>query len=78
VRHLYSQGRGLKGLYLASISGVLLILSQPPISLSIIAFIALIPILFSIEEAGIKKNIYAGLTTGIISYIGLIYWSVLQ
>lgn len=74
MRHLYSQGRGLKGLYLASISGVLIILSQPPISLSIIAFIALIPILFSIEKPGIRENIYAGLVAGVISYAGLIYW----
>ena len=57
-------------------SAILLVLSQPPVSLFPLAYVALIPLLFSLEKGKHRQNFLAGFITGILAYTGLIYWVV--
>ncbi|MGD0238276.1 MAG: apolipoprotein N-acyltransferase [Syntrophorhabdales bacterium] len=57
-------------------SAILLVLSQPPISLFPLAYVALIPLLFSLETGKHRRNFFAGFLTGIMAYTGLVYWVV--
>ncbi|HEY3277386.1 MAG TPA: apolipoprotein N-acyltransferase [Syntrophorhabdaceae bacterium] len=57
-------------------SGLLLVLIQPPISLSFLAFFALIPLLYSIDRENLGRSFMAGCATGIVSFLGLLYWII--
>ena len=57
-------------------SAILLVVSQPPVSLFFLAYVALIPLLFSLEKGKHRQNFLAGFLTGILAYTGLIYWVV--
>ncbi len=57
-------------------SAILLVLSQPPVSLFPLAYVALIPLLFSLEKGKHRQNFLVGFLTGILAYTGLIYWVV--
>ena len=57
-------------------SAILLVLSQPPISLFPLAYVALIPLLFSLEKAKQGQNFLAGFATGTMTFAGLVYWVV--
>ena len=59
------------------ISGVLLVSIQPPVSLFPIAFFALIPLLSSIDKDNLRFSFFSGYVTGIVSYLGLIYWVII-
>lgn len=58
------------------VSGVLLILIQPPLSVFPLAFLALMPLLASIDKTNLRASFVAGYVTGIVSFSGLIYWVV--
>ncbi|HVN23714.1 MAG TPA: apolipoprotein N-acyltransferase [Syntrophorhabdales bacterium] len=58
-------------------SAVLLVASQPPISLFPLAYVALVPLLFSLEKSKPRDNFLAGFITGIMAYAGLVYWVVI-
>jgi apolipoprotein N-acyltransferase len=58
-------------------SGILLIFIQPPVSLSPLAFFALIPLLGSIRKDNLRFSFFSGYVTGVVSYLGLIYWVVI-
>lgn len=58
------------------LSGILLILCQPPLSLFPVAFVALIPLLYALEKHTYRHPFVPGFITGIVSYLGLIYWVV--
>ncbi len=57
-------------------SAALLILSQPPISLFPLAYVALVPLLFSLENGNHRANFITGFIAGTATYTGLVYWVV--
>jgi apolipoprotein N-acyltransferase len=57
-------------------SGLLLTASFPDVSLYILAFAALVPLLVSIQSMTPKQSFYAGWVTGVCHYMTLIYWIV--
>jgi apolipoprotein N-acyltransferase len=59
------------------LSGILLIAIQPPLSLSPIAFVALMPLLGSINKENLRFSFFSGYLTGVVSYLGLIYWVII-
>jgi apolipoprotein N-acyltransferase len=56
------------------LSGVLLVLCQPPVSLFFLAYVALVPLLFALRKGNQGHNFLAGLAAGVVSYGGLVYW----
>ncbi len=67
----------LPSLYLSCITGVLLVLIQPPLSLYPVAFFALIPLLYAIDQDRCKFAFYYGFLCGLISFTGLVYWVII-
>ncbi len=63
--------------FLPIVSGILIILSQPPISFLSIAYISLIPLIYSLKKDDMRRNFFSGFICGIVSYLGLIYWVVI-
>lgn len=59
---------------LAIVSGLLIALSFPKADLSFLAWIALLPLLISLEGRSPRTAFYLGLTTGLTAYAGLLYW----
>lgn len=58
------------------LSGILLVLCQPPVSFFPLAFVALIPLLYAMEKYTYRHLFIPGFITGIVTYLGLIYWVV--
>lgn len=62
-------------IFLAFLSGFLLFLSFPKYGLGLFAWIAFIPLFFALKNVvTIFQGLLLGFITGIISYIGIIYW----
>lgn len=61
---------------LSLLSGILLVVIQPPISLFPLAFVALVPLLMSLDKNDLKYSFLSGYVAGVVSYLGLIYWVV--
>lgn len=59
---------------LAGLSGLLIVLSFPKADLSFLAWIALIPLLTTLEGQTPKAAFKLGFFTGLIAYAGLLYW----
>ncbi len=57
-------------------SGLLLIFCQPPVSLFLFAYVALVPLFFALRPGESGHNFLAGFATGIVCYTGLLYWVV--
>ncbi len=57
-------------------SGLFLALSFPDANISCLAFIALTPLLVSIQSMTDKESFYAGFITGMSYFLTLIYWIV--
>ena len=75
---LSPQSRAFKAyVRLPLISGVLIILSQPPLSLFPLAYIALMPLMFSLKRDKARHNFICGFIAGLVSYLGLVYWVVI-
>jgi apolipoprotein N-acyltransferase len=61
--------------FLAVLSGLLLFLSFPKYGSGWLAWIAFIPLFFALRKAAsITQGLLLGFITGIVSYIGIIYW----
>jgi len=58
------------------LSGALLVLCQPPVSLFPLAFVALIPLLYALEKYSYRHPFIPGFITGITAFLGLIYWVI--
>jgi apolipoprotein N-acyltransferase len=58
------------------LSGLLLVVIQPPFSLFFLAFVALIPLFMAIEGATPRAAFLRGFLVGIVSYLGLVYWVI--
>lgn len=64
-------------IFCAIVSGVLLVLSFPKYGSGFIAWFALIPLLYALHRtASIRQALLLGFITGIIGYIGIIYWII--
>ena len=61
---------------LAGFSGLLLTASFPSIGLSWLAWIALIPLMISLQGQSLKNGFRLGLLTGGVHYLTLLYWLV--
>ncbi|OPX97705.1 MAG: Apolipoprotein N-acyltransferase [Syntrophorhabdus sp. PtaB.Bin006] len=62
---------------LSIMSGILLAVIQPPVSLWFLAYGALIPLLYALEGCSSNhRPFFLGFVTGVVSYLGLIYWVV--
>jgi len=58
----------------AGLSGILLVLGFPDINLSILSWVALVPLLVAIHDTGWKESLMLGLVTGIIYFGGIANW----
>lgn len=65
-----------KDLLLSCLSGILLILSFPNFDLEFLAWFALVPLLYTIEGKRTYPSFKLGCLTGIVSFLGIIYWIV--
>jgi len=66
----------LKRISLAILSGLLLIFSFPPFNLSILVWIALVPLLIAIKDTRIKAAANLGAITGLVLYCGSLWWFI--
>jgi apolipoprotein N-acyltransferase len=60
----------------AFLSGILLIVIQPPISLWPLAFCALVPLMHSLDKDNLRVSFFQGFVTGIVAWLGTIYWVI--
>jgi apolipoprotein N-acyltransferase len=65
-----------KDLLLSLLSGVLLILSFPNFDLEFLAWFAFVPLLYAIHGKTPLRALTLGFLTGLISYLGIIYWII--
>ena len=65
-----------KDLLLSLLSGVLLILSFPNFDLEFLAWFAFVPLLYTIHGKTPLRAFTLGFLTGLISYLGIIYWII--
>ncbi len=63
-------------LVLPIISSVLLILTFPRFNLEFLAWIALIPLFFALENKNIKQRFAIGYLFGLIFFSGILYWLI--
>lgn len=60
----------------AALSGLLLTAALPKINFSFFAWFALLPLLVAVRNASPQQGLRLGFTTGMVHYIGLLYWLV--
>jgi apolipoprotein N-acyltransferase len=65
-----------RDLLFSLLSGILLIVSFPNFDLEILAWFALVPLFYSMEEKRPFHAFILGFLTGFISYIGILYWII--
>lgn len=65
-----------KDIALIFLSAFLLVISFPKFDLSIVSWIALIPLLYVIQGKSVYRTFLIGWLCGVIFYTGLIYWIV--
>ena len=63
-----------KDILLAALSGVLLALAFPLFDIELLAWIALVPLIFSIKGKNQLQSIYLGITAGVVFNLILLYW----
>jgi apolipoprotein N-acyltransferase len=63
-----------KNITIAVASGLLLFLSFPKYGSGIIAWVALIPLFFALQDTRPQEGFKLGLLTGLIAHIGIFYW----
>lgn len=61
---------------LAILSGILLIVSFPKFNLFFCAWIFLIPLLYAVFRASLKRSFVLGFVAGFISSLGIYYWVI--
>lgn len=63
-------------LLLSLVSSAFLILSFPDFNLEFLAWIALVPLLFAIKEAGPVRSFLLSFLAGFVFFLGTIYWLI--
>ena len=66
----------LKGLFLSSLSAILLILSFPGFNLEFLAWFGFVPVFFALNNKSLKQAFFLFFITGVIFWSGIIYWLV--
>jgi apolipoprotein N-acyltransferase len=69
-------GMKKKDLLLSLLSGVLLIFSFPNLDLGFLAWFAFVPLLYAIHGKTPLRAFTLGFLTGLVSYLGIIYWII--
>jgi apolipoprotein N-acyltransferase len=65
-----------RDIILSFLSGILLILSFPDFDLEFLAWFALVPLFYSIEGKGLYRSFKLGFLTGMIAFLGILYWII--
>ncbi len=65
-----------KKFLLACLSGLLLCIIFPKFDMEILAWVSLVPLLFAIQRENLLTSLYLGLTTGFVSFLGILYWVI--
>jgi apolipoprotein N-acyltransferase len=65
-----------RDILLSFFSGILLILSFPNFDLELLAWVALVPLFYAIAGKGLYHSFMLGFLTGIISFLGIVYWII--
>ncbi len=65
-----------KKFLLACLSGLLLCIIFPKFDMEILAWVSLVPLLFAIQKENLLTSLYLGLTTGFVSFLGILYWVI--
>jgi len=65
-----------KDILFSLLSGILLILSFPKFDFEFLAWLALVPLFYSIEGKGLFHAFSLGFLTGFVSYLGILYWII--
>ncbi len=65
-----------RDILLSFLSGILLILSFPNFDLEFLAWFALVPLFYSIEGKGRFHGFKLGFLTGLVSFLGILYWII--
>jgi apolipoprotein N-acyltransferase len=65
-----------KKVFLACLSGILMTMSFPPLDVSFLAWVALVPLFISLENESSTKAFKLGFISGTVHYLFLIYWIV--
>lgn len=63
-------------LSLSILSGALLVLIQPPVSLFFLAFLALVPLFCALDTENLRRSFISGCVAGVVCYLGLLYWVI--
>src|SRR4030043_1971528 len=58
------------------LSGILLILSFPNVDLEFLAWFAFVPLFYAVEGKSLWNSFKIGFLTGLISFLGILYWIV--
>jgi apolipoprotein N-acyltransferase len=66
--------RAILAFLLACLSGVLLVLSFPPLELGSLAWVALVPLMVAIDGRGPGKAFILSFATGLVFIVGSFYW----
>ncbi|MGD0917738.1 MAG: apolipoprotein N-acyltransferase [Thermodesulfobacteriota bacterium] len=65
-----------RDILLSLLSGILLIFSFPRFDLEFLAWFALVPLFYSIESRELCYSFKLGFLTGVISFLGILYWII--
>jgi apolipoprotein N-acyltransferase len=65
-----------RDILLSLFSGILLILSFPHFDLGLLAWFAFVPLFYAIEGKGLYHSFLLGFFTGILSFLGILYWII--
>ena len=65
-----------RDILLSLLSGILLIFSFPNFDLEFLAWFALVPLFYSIDGKGLYHSFKLGFFTGLVSFLGILYWII--
>jgi len=65
-----------RDILLSLLSGILLIFSFPNFDLEFLAWFALVPLFYSINGKGLYHSFKLGFFTGLVSFLGILYWII--
>jgi len=71
-----SQVASRRNVFFAALSAVLLILSFPGFNFEFLAWVALVPLLFAIENKSPLKSFLNAYIAGVLFFLGTIYWLI--
>jgi len=65
-----------RDILLSLLSGILLVLSFPRFDLELLAWVALVPLFYSIAGKGLYHTFMLGFLTGLVSFLGIVIGSL--